>query len=105
MAPEGVPRSAGGGNRTLTGRKPHGILSPARLPVSPLRQWRGGAASSRPALSIACRICEELRKRLVFRAFSLFLGHRYAIFRRLPGRSEAFHTALHPHRDRGNRDV
>ena len=29
---------AGGGNRTLTGRKPHGILSPARLPVSPLRR-------------------------------------------------------------------
>ena len=28
---------AGGGNRTLTGSEPHGILSPARLPVSPLR--------------------------------------------------------------------
>jgi hypothetical protein len=28
---------AGGGNRTLTGGDPHGILSPARLPVSPLR--------------------------------------------------------------------
>ena len=28
---------AGGGNRTLTGGKPHRILSPARLPVSPLR--------------------------------------------------------------------
>ncbi len=30
---------AGGGNRTHTGGKPHGILSPARLPVSPLRHW------------------------------------------------------------------
>ena len=30
--------SAGGGNRTLTGGKPHRILSPARLPVSPLRR-------------------------------------------------------------------
>ena len=29
---------AGGGNRTLTGGDPHGILSPARLPVSPLRR-------------------------------------------------------------------
>src|SRR4030095_897609 len=29
--------SAGGGNRTHTGGDPHGILSPARLPVSPLR--------------------------------------------------------------------
>ena len=29
---------AGGGNRTLTGSEPHGILSPARLPVSPLRR-------------------------------------------------------------------
>ena len=29
---------AGGGGRTLTGSEPHGILSPARLPVSPLRQ-------------------------------------------------------------------
>ena len=28
---------AGGGNRTHTGSEPHGILSPARLPVSPLR--------------------------------------------------------------------
>src|SRR5262249_23582143 len=28
---------AGGGNRTLTGSEPHGILSPARLPISPLR--------------------------------------------------------------------
>ena len=32
---------AGGGNRTLTGRKAHGILSPARLPVSPLRRVCG----------------------------------------------------------------
>ena len=31
---------AGGGNRTHTGSEPHGILSPARLPVSPLRQRR-----------------------------------------------------------------
>ncbi len=31
---------AGGGNRTHTGGKPHGILSPARLPVSPLRRGR-----------------------------------------------------------------
>src|SRR5438034_9698214 len=29
---------AGGGTRTLTGGKPHRILSPARLPVSPLRR-------------------------------------------------------------------
>ena len=28
---------AGGGGRTLTRGEPHGILSPARLPVSPLR--------------------------------------------------------------------
>src|SRR6185369_4740196 len=34
--------SAGGGNRTLTGGKPHRILSPARLPVSPLRRLEGG---------------------------------------------------------------
>src|SRR5947208_3506319 len=33
--------SAGGGNRTLTGSEPHGILSPARLPVSPLRHDGG----------------------------------------------------------------
>src|SRR5436190_15310 len=32
---------AGGGNRTLTGGKPHRILSPARLPVSPLRREYG----------------------------------------------------------------
>src|SRR5204863_8900885 len=31
---------AGGGGRTLTGSEPHGILSPARLPVSPLRRGR-----------------------------------------------------------------
>src|SRR5438046_8235479 len=31
---------AGGGTRTLTGGKPHRILSPARLPVSPLRRGR-----------------------------------------------------------------
>jgi hypothetical protein len=31
---------AGGGNRTHTGGDPHGILSPARLPVSPLRHRR-----------------------------------------------------------------
>ena len=30
---------AGGGNRTHTGGKAHRILSPARLPVSPLRPW------------------------------------------------------------------
>ena len=30
-------KAAGGGNRTHTGSEPHGILSPARLPVSPLR--------------------------------------------------------------------
>src|SRR5262245_2324419 len=29
--------TAGGRNRTHTGSEPHGILSPARLPVSPLR--------------------------------------------------------------------
>src|SRR5947208_1627281 len=38
---------AGGGNRTLTGRKPHGILSPARLPVSPLRRREDRAPWSR----------------------------------------------------------
>ena len=34
-----IPRklSAEGGNRTRTGCKPHRILSPARLPVPPLR--------------------------------------------------------------------
>ena len=32
-----IPNGAGGRNRTVTGCKPHGILSPARLPVSPLR--------------------------------------------------------------------
>ena len=32
---------AGGGNRTHTRRKPLGILSPARLPVSPLRHSEG----------------------------------------------------------------
>src|SRR5947207_884126 len=32
---------AGGGNRTLTGSEPHGILSPARLPISPLRPVEG----------------------------------------------------------------
>ncbi len=31
---------AGGGNRTLTGGDPHGILSPARLPFSPPRRWK-----------------------------------------------------------------
>ncbi len=38
-----VKESAGGGNRTLTGGKPHRILSPARLPVSPLRHQEGGS--------------------------------------------------------------
>ena len=33
---------AGGGNRTHTGGEPHGILSPARLPVSPLRRGQTG---------------------------------------------------------------
>jgi len=33
---------AGGGSRTHTKREPLGILSPARLPVSPLRHWREG---------------------------------------------------------------
>ena len=35
--PQEAKASAGGGNRTHTGGDPHGILSPARLPVSPLR--------------------------------------------------------------------
>jgi hypothetical protein len=35
------PAGAGGGNRTHTGREPLGILSPARLPVSPLRLRAG----------------------------------------------------------------
>ena len=30
-------RGAGGGTRTPTGSEPHGILNPARLPLSPLR--------------------------------------------------------------------
>ena len=39
-ATDGVSVGAGGRNRTVTGFKPHGILSPARLPVSPLRPGR-----------------------------------------------------------------
>jgi hypothetical protein len=35
--PREAGRGAGGGNRTHTGGKAHRILSPARLPVSPLR--------------------------------------------------------------------
>src|SRR5206468_6987938 len=62
---------AGGGGRTLTRGEPNGILSPARLPVSPLRHFVSGvggysiwalgdsaqhAFARRPrAQSVACR--------------------------------------------------
>ena len=56
---------AGGGNRTLTGGDPHGILSPARLPVSPLRPEVGESCSIPPNFArlshLACGIAPESR--------------------------------------------
>src|SRR4029450_3497475 len=59
--------SAGGGNRTHTGGDPHGILSPARLPVSPLRpvEWNQTLTSVRRThrsnreCRIECRIFDH----------------------------------------------
>src|SRR5436190_3616664 len=59
---------AGGGTRTLTGGKPHRILSPARLPVSPLRH-----------MGSVC--CAPLRGRM----FSSVRKHATRDRRRSPG--------------------